>query len=475
MTKKKSIVLNAFLSILNSLMSILFPIITFPYITKIFTVECLGQFNFAKNFVDIFCIFAFFGIPTYAIREGAKVRNNQKRIEQLLSELFSIGLAISLIVSSITILLAIFIPFLNSYLYLIFIFVLIIPLKMIGQEWIYYIYEDFKIISFISIGANILSIILMLLFVKTADDVYKYAIILVLATGGANILLFILARKYCKISVTFATNLKKHIKPILILFSTYVSIIIYNKTDLALLGVMCTDYDVGIYSVSSKIYTMVKTCLLALTGVLQARAVIYISENNNSKIKEFLDNCFNMMLTILVPGILGLIFASHDIIEVISSPDYLNASNSLIILSFALFFSLFSTMQSSCILIPNKNEYITLKGTIIGAGVNLILNLILIYSWKEVGAAIATVVAEITVFIYYLKYTKKYYMYDNLRRFFLIFCCGFIVILVIYLSNAIFEDLYIRLFFEIILSLILYLFVIIITNNQLLTFFKGIK
>ena len=78
MTKRKSIGINAFMSVINSIMSILFPLITFPYITRILGVEDLGRYNFAKNFVDIFCTLAFLGIPTYAIREGAKIRNNKE-------------------------------------------------------------------------------------------------------------------------------------------------------------------------------------------------------------------------------------------------------------------------------------------------------------------------------------------------------------------------------------------------------------
>ena len=148
MIQKKSIGINACMSVLNSIMSIVFPLITFPYITRIFGVEDLGKYNFAKNFVDIFCTLAFLGIPTYAIREGAKIRDNKEKIDNLLSELFTIGLYSSIIISFLTITISFGVPALHKYTILISIFTVIIPFKMMGQEWIYNIYEDFTAFQF---------------------------------------------------------------------------------------------------------------------------------------------------------------------------------------------------------------------------------------------------------------------------------------------------------------------------------------
>jgi O-antigen/teichoic acid export membrane protein len=476
MTKKKSIGINAFMSVINSIMSILFPLITFPYITRILGVEDLGRYNFAKNFVDIFCTLAFLGIPTYAIREGAKIRNNKEKIDNLLSELFTIGLYSSISVSLFTIVISFMVSSLRKYTDLISIFVIIIPFKMMGQEWIYNIYEDFTAFSLISVMMNAISIILMFVFIHTPNDLRTYALITVISTVGTNVIMFFWGRKYCKVRLLKKTNFKKHGQAILVLFSTYISIMIYNKTDTALLGLMCGDYQVGIYSVSTKIYNMVKSCLLALTNVLQAQAVINIASNQQDKINEYLNKCFNLVLTFVMPCIFGIIITSRDIIKLISGDAYLVAQNSLIILSVALFFSLFSTMQSSCILIPNRDEMFTLKGSIYGAGVNLILNFIFIPLWKENGAALTTLIAEAVVFFYYFKRCKKYYNYKDFN--FLLKCiiCCFIMGISICLIRVFINTLILRIIVEIVIAVFIYgISQIFVKNPFMIDIFQKVK
>ena len=465
MIQKKTIGINAFMSILNSVMSILFPLITFPYITRIFGVEDLGKYNFAKNFVDIFCTLAFLGIPTYAIREGAKIRDDKEKIDNLLSELFTIGLYSCIIISFFTITISFSVSALQKYAVLISIFTMIIPFKMMGQEWIYNIYEDFTAFSLISIIMNVLSIFLMFIFIHTPNDLRAYALITVISTAGANIIMFFWGRRYCKVRILKRTNLKKHGKAILVLFSTYISIMVYNRTDTALLGLMCGDYQVGIYSVSTKIYNMIKTCLLALTNVLQAQAVINMASKQQDRINDYLNKCFNLILTFVMPCIFGIIITSSDIIKLISGDAYLSARNSLIILSMALFFSLFSTMQSSCILIPNKDEIFTLRGAIYGAAVNFVLNFICIPLWKENGAALTTLIAEAVVFFYYFRRCKKYYKYRDFR--FLLKCitCCFIMSFVTCFIRIFINALILKIVSEIIIAVVVYGSFQILTKN----------
>lgn len=456
MIKKKSIGFNAFMSILNSVMNIIFPLITFPYITRILGVDDLGKYNFAKNFVDIFCMLAFLGIPTYAIREGAKIRNDRERISNLLSELFTIGFFSSIIVTFFAIFIPFIIPALNKYIDLISILAIIIPFKMIGQEWIYYIYEDFTAFSLTSIIMNIISIVLMFSFVHTQNDLRIYAVVTAISTVGTNVIMFFWGRRYCKVRIVKNPNIIKHGKAILVLFSSYISIMIYNNTDTILLGLMCGDYNVGIYGVSTKVYNMIKNCLLALTNVLQAQAVINMASNQQDKIENYMDKCFNMVLTFVMPCIFGIIITSKDIINLIAGKSYLSAQKSLIILSIALFFSLFSTMQSSCILIPNKDEIFTLRGSIYGACTNLILNFVFIPLWKENGAALTTLIAEAVVFFYYFRRSKKYYSYKNIT--FLAECvvCCFIMSVITYFIGNFINILILRIVVEVLIAVIVY-------------------
>lgn len=410
---RKSIKINAVFSLIQAMSTVVFPLITFPYISRIFGVDQLGQYNYAKNFVEIFATFAMLGIPTYAQREGAKIRNDQTKVSQLMSELFSFSMIANGIALIALFAVTLSVNAFHSYAYLILIFSITIPMTTIGMSWLFVIYEDYSFITLLGIVSNTFSIMAMFIFVRNQTDIYNYAIITVLASCGSNIIRFAYGRKYCNTKLTAKIDFKRHLKPILLMFSAYISVMIYNKTDTALLGIFGTDYNVGIYSVSTKIYNLVKTCLFALSNVLQTRAVILATKCDKKQSDEFLSKSFNMMMIFVVPCMVGMVFMHEDIILFISGRDYLDAGTSLIILSLSLFFAFFSTMHSSTILIPYGREKVTLNGAIIGAAVNLILNFIFIPLWSENGAALTTLLAEIVVFWIYLSVTRQYYTHLN--------------------------------------------------------------
>lgn len=467
--QKKSIKINALFSLIQSISAVIFPLITFPYISRIFGVEQLGKYNFAKNFVEIFATIAMLGIPTYAQREGAKVRGNQKELSNLMSELFCLSM-LSNAIAMLALYLATFVvDAFHSYALLIVIFSVTIPMTTIGMSWLFVVFEDYNFTTILGIVFNALSVIAMFLFVHKQTDIYLYALITVVASCGSNFIKFIYSRKYCNIRLTFRINFKKHIKPILLMFSAYISVMIYNKTDTALLGVMGADYNVGIYSVSTKVYNLVKSCLLALSNVLQTRAVLLAVQGDRGKSDEFLSKSFNMMMTFVIPCMVGMAFMNKDIILFIAGKDYLEAGASMIILSGSLFFALFSTMHSSTILIPYGREKVTLDGAIIGAVVNLLLNFIFIPIWKENGAAITTLIAEATVFMIYLRVTRQYYTHLNGVKTMLQCIAGSTgIVMVLFAFRNLECNIIIRIFVKISLSAIVYFAMQIITKNQII-------
>lgn len=465
---RKSIKVNALFSLIQSVSSVIFPLITFPYISRIFGVEQLGKYNYAKNLVEIFATIAMLGIPTYGQREGAKVRDNRKELSNLMSELFSLSM-LSNVIAMVALYLATFVvDTLHSYALLIIIFSVTIPMTTIGMSWIFVVLEDYNFTTILGIMFNLLSVAAMFLFVHKKTDIYIYAFITVIASCGSNFIKFVYGEKYCDIKLTLHIRLKKHLKPILLMFSAYISVMIYNKTDTALLGVIGSDYNVGIYSVSTKVYNLVKSCLLALSNVLQTRAVLLAVQGNRKKSDEFLSKSFNMMMTFVIPCMAGMAFMNKDIILFIAGKDYLEAGTSMIILSCSLFFALFSTMHSSTILIPYGREKVTLDGAIIGAVVNLLLNFIFIPIWKEDGAALTTLIAEATVFLIYFHIARQYYTHLSGFRTMLqciVGSCG--IVLVLFMLRNLEINIVARVFVKVCISAITYFTLQIATKNQI--------
>lgn len=468
---KKSLKLNAFLNGLRNVLNIIFPLITFPYVSHILTVEGIGAYNFSNTFVSYFLLLAELGINTYSIREGAKYRNNKEKIEQFSSEVFTINIFSMLLSYILLVICLVLFAQLHSYILCILIFSLQILFTTIGTEWVYQIYEDYFYITLRSIVFQIISIIFLFIFVRKSDDYLNYAAITVFSTVGSNILNFINVRKYCKLHIIFHFNWKKHLIPILIIFASNVATIIYVNSDITLLGLLKGNYVVGIYSVSSKIYQIIKTLIASLLIVTVPRLALLFGQRKIKEYKTILTKLTNTLVLITIPAMTGIYMLSKEIILIISGKNYLRSVNSLRILCFAYIFSILAWILTACVLIPAKREKKVLISTIVSAIINILINLIFIPLWEENAAAFSTVLAEASMFFINYHYSKDIVsdvfeskeLLKNLGTS-IIGCLG--IIIVCLLCNIVWQSMFLKTIFSVILSIIIYGTILVLLRNK---------
>lgn len=434
MENKKSIKLSATANTIKTLLSILFPLITFPYISRILGTEVYGKYQFCTSIVNYFIYIAALGISTYAIRNGSAIRDDKNKLNDFCSEMFSINVFTTIISYA---LLVIFIILCSNNVdnnYMIYILSLTIIFNTIGKEWIFSIFEDYLFMSIRYIIFQIISLMLMFVFVKSVEDVYIYLFILQLATCGANLTNYFYAKKYVKVKFRFKLNLKKHLVPILILFFNNISVIIYTNSDITLLGIINGNYDVGLYSVSAKIYTILKQLVNGFIIVSLPRLSYYVENNKKEEFDLLSNKILNVILIFIIPIVCGLCFLSKDIILIISGNEYLEAHSSLKILSVSLLFSALASFYTSSVLISNKKEKEVLKCTLISAIVNIGLNIILLPKFGQNAAALTTVISEGIVTFLAIYYSKGIFNCKILIKDIIISIIGCIFIIIIIFS-----------------------------------------
>ena len=466
--KERSIRLNALLNGLRSVLNILFPVITFPYVSRVLSVKGIGIYNFSNSIVSYFLLIAGLGINTYAIREGAKLRENQSKITQFASQIFTINILSTGLAYLFLFICLIIFSKLHSYLLCILIFSLQIFFTNIGTEWLYQIYEDYSYITVRSIIFQILSLILLFTFVRGPQDYFKYAAITVFSAVGSNILNFIHARQYCHIQLVWHFDWKIHLGPIIILFFAN---IIYVNSDITVLGLMKNNYVVGIYSVSSKVYQIIKTLIAAILIVTIPRLAMLFGKHRMGEYKDILIKLSNILILLALPASTGLFMLAREVVLIISGPKYLRSINSLQILCFAYIFSILAWILSDCVLIPAKREKCVLKSMSTSAVLNVVINVILIPFWNENAAAFSTVLAEMCMFIVNYHYAKDIvkdvFISKTLLHTFIssiIGCIGIVIICI--LCNLSFQSLIIKTILSIILSVIMYGAILILLNNK---------
>lgn len=400
---------NMTLNVIRSLMNIIAPLITFPYITRVLGVEVFGKVAFADSIVAYFIIMADLGVKMYAIGRGPALREKEDDIRRFASSVFTINV-LSTLVSFLMLTLIIWTtPQLKDYVLILSVLSLQVLLTTIGVEWIFLVYEDYKYITIRTLIIRILFIFSLFAFVKKNSDVYVYTFLIVASTFTISAINYIHARRYCKISLTRHIDFHKHLKPILLLFSTQAAIMIYISSDTTILGFLCGPIIVGIYAVSAKLYSILKSIVAAIVEASIPR----MSATYGSKDLEAFVNtgkeAYSTMVTIIVPLIVGTIVLAPSIIDIIAGEEYYDAVLPVRILAVSLFFCIGAYFWGQAILVPIGKENLLFRATLMSGGLNLFFNFLLIPLWEYNAAALTTLGSEAFTF-FYCRYKSRPYL-----------------------------------------------------------------
>lgn len=412
--KPKSLKLNAFLNSVRSLLTVIFPLITFPYVSRVLSVDGIGKYNFSSSIVSYFLLIAGLGINTYAIREGAKYRDNKELINPFINQMFTINVVSAFLSYLLLFICLIIFSKLHSYLLCILIYSIQIGFSVISVDWVFTIYEDFVYITIRNIIFQLFSIGLLFIFVRHSGDYLNYAAITVFSAVGSNVLNFYKVNKLFKVRLTFNFNWKVHLIPILMLFAANIANMINVNSDITILGLLKSNYIVGIYSISSKIYYIINNTLAAVLLVTVPRLAMLFGKKMMKEYIKLLRRLINVLFLLTIPAMVGLILLSKQIVLIVAGNHFLRSTISLQILAVANIFAILAWALSDCVLIPAKREKYVLMGIIVSALSNIVINLGLIPYFSEIAAAVGTVVAEIVVFLF-----NYYYSRDIVKRVFM--------------------------------------------------------
>lgn len=470
----KSLKLNMLLNAIKGIMSIIFPLISFPYASKILGVDNMGKYGFANSVISYFLLFADLGVSTYAIREGAKIRCDKEKMSTFASEMFSFNCISSICSLVLMIFCMVTVPKFYSYRVLLFIMSFQILLRSIGVEWVYSIYEEYTYITIRTICFQIMALILLFSIVKTKDDINIYTSINVFTSVLTNIINFLWSKKFCRIRWTFKIHYKSHIKSIVILFFMSLTVSIYVVSDTTILGFWGDDFSVGIYSLSTKIYSIVKTIISSVLIVSIPRLSALLRWDDKHEFAKVATDIYKTLLSVMLPAILGILLLRREIILIVANKTFLQAESSLMLLSIALFFCMGAWFWGQCILVPLGKEQYVFYITLASATVNILLNFLLIPKGRENAAAFTTILAEAIAYVSCMIIGRKQVCLGKLWNTvvkILIGCCGILVCFIIMLPFK--NQVGIYFISMLFLLVIIYIVIEILLKNEVFT--EGLK
>lgn len=388
---------------MNSLLtasSILFPLITYPYVSRILGPEGTGVVSFASSIIAYFTIFAQLGIPIYGIRACARVRENAKQLSQVVAEIFTINL-ITCVLSYLTFFLALFfVPRMQEQKTLFIISSASVLLNTFGVEWLYKGLEQYTYIAIRAISFKLVAILAIFLLVRHPEDYLQYAALTVLALHGSYIINFLNLRKYLRHAHWDRLDLKRHLQPVMVFFAMSVSTTIYTHLDSAMLGFMKTDTDVGYYTTATNVKTLLVCFIASLGTVLMPRVSYYYEKGMIEEFYILAKKAINFVILLAAPLMVYFILFTKESILFLAGPKFTGSIIPMMIIMPTIIFIGLTNIMGFQILVPMGHEKAVMHSTILGAVIDTIINLLLIPRFGAAGAAFGTLVAEIAVFIF---------------------------------------------------------------------------
>lgn len=392
-----SVKTNYILNLINTGTQMLFPLITFPYACRVIEADGIGQVNFFSSIIGYISLFTCLGIPMYAIREIARDRNDVVKMNRTAIEILLLHALLTIVGYLIVAVLCLTVPQIKADVPLFLILSLTIFFTAIGCEWFYQGIEDFKYITIRGLIVKVVSVVLLFLFVKTKDDLLYYGVYSVIGILGGNIFNFIRLRKYIhRENIIFSKlDISKHIKPVLQVFSFNVVTSVYLQLNPILLGFIKDALAVGYFTAATKIMQVVMKLSSCLGVVMMPRTSNLLSEHKEAEFNALIQKSYDFTIAISLPLTCGLLFAAPYIIEVLCGQEFIPATLSSQIIAPIILIVGISNVMGIQILYPKGKIKTVIHCCMIGAIVDLILNICLIPAFSYNGTAIAYLCAEI--------------------------------------------------------------------------------
>lgn len=404
--KEKSIKFNLIMNMLLTTSAFIFPLVTFPYITRVLLPEGNGKIAFANSVINYFSMFAMLGIPTYGIRACAQVRDDRKQLSKTAHEIWMINGIMTVIAYAVLAVAMVVVPRFRKESILLLVCSLSMILNFAAMEWLYKALECYTYITFRSLAFKVLAVIAMFVFVHTKEDYIKYAGIVVLANTGYGVLNLFNLRNHITFRRFKDYQVRRHLKPVFIFFAMTVATTIYSNLDVTMLGFMRDNAEVGYYDVAIKIKVILVNVVTSLGAVLLPRTSYYVEMKMDKEFRTVSGKALEFVTVLAIPLTVGFTIMAKQCILFLSGNAYLPSVTPMRVIMPTLILIGASNVFGVQMLVPLGREKLVLYSECAGAVTDIILNAICIPKYGAAGAAFGTVMAEAVVLIVQVAYLK---------------------------------------------------------------------
>lgn len=446
---------NLLYNTIYQILILIIPLITAPYLSRVVGASGVGTYSYTYSIVYYFMMFTLLGLNNYGNRTIAKVRDNKKELSKTFWSIyifqFLMGL-LMIIAYSLYILL-----FDNSFKTIAIIQGMFIFSAMFDINWFFFGLEEFKKTITRNTIVKLSILVLIFVFVKNQNDLWKYTLIMSGMTFLGQLIIWPYLKNRINIIKVGFKDIKKHIKPNFVLFIPVVAISLYKIMDKIMIGSLSNVTEVGFYENAEKITNIPLTLITALGTVMLPRISNLVAKGDSIQTKRYIDKSMNYVMFMSLAMCFGLIGVGYHFAPMFFGVEFQRTGILIMLLAITLPFLSFANVLRTQYLIPKEKDRIYIRSVFLAAIVNLIMNFIFIPIYGSIGACFGTITAEFAVMFYQAYAIRqelpiKEYIINSIP----FFIKSIIMLIVIYPFNWIEMNGLLRLFIQVSLGCLIY-------------------
>jgi len=318
----RSVKFNVLMNMIVTTSSVIFPLITVPYVSRVLSTGGTGHVAFAQSVASYFSLVALLGVTYYGVRVCARVRDDRAELSRTVLELLVILACSTTMVFAVYLACLFTVPKMNAQFGLFALFGLAIWLSSFGVEWFYQALEQYEYITVRSVCFKLLALVLMFAFVRQRGDYAIYGLIVVVAGYGSNVLNLLRLRRLVDFRNCGHLNISRHFKPMLWFTIASISSGMYIQVDIVMLGFLGTTDMVGLYQLVSKIKSVLVTAVNSVGNVMLPRLSYYQARRKERQAGELIAKNMNFVMVFGSAIIALLILLADPIVALLGGADF---------------------------------------------------------------------------------------------------------------------------------------------------------
>lgn len=432
---------NYLYNVAYQILNIILPLVTVPYVSRVLGPEGVGINSYTNSIIQYFILLGGMGTVIYGNRQIAYYRDDKKKVTKTFweIEIMSVGT----VVFSYSIFLLFLLTTKQYHIYYLEQSILIIA-AAVDVSWLFMGMENFKVTVLRNMLVKIISVVATFWLVRDSHDVSIYILILTISQLLGNLTLWpYLRRHLCKIKIS-ELKILPHLGKTIQFFIPQIAIQVYVVLNKTMLGIIDGPAYSGYYESADKLVRIILSIVTALGTVMLPHVAHAFYMGEKKKVINYLKVSFDVVSLIVFPITFGLASIALKLAPWFFGNKFAIVGPLIIIEAIAVIPIAWTNIVGQQYLLPTNNvRYYTIS-VIIGAFVNLVLNIPLILIWGVYGSMVATVISEFSVNYYQLRalgrdmnirelfVNTKYYLISSSTMFIVVFLLNRVLVFNIY-------------------------------------------